>query len=196
MSPAIIQKEIEIAAPPAKVWKFVGTANGLSQWWGVDISMEERAQGDFVEVGQLDGYPYRKAGLVTIYDPPRQLSIRLHNVDVRNPWPSRTEVDITLSEELKADGLLHTRVSVIHRALVDEMDALRAKSLLPVQPTTDDVHSPTMMLPQNRGFTGRRSTSAVQAVQTEALTVQDLYQWRYRQEQTWQQRFATLTAIS
>lgn len=196
MNPATLHKEIEIAAPPAQVWHFVGTASGLGQWWGVDITMDECNRGHFTETGYQNGHSVRKVGEVITYDPPRQLSIRLHHADCDRAWPTRSEIDIHLAEEPQADGTLHTTVSVVHRSIFDEADMIGIENLMPIQPSTTDAHDPTMLLRHATAYTDKLPTVIVgRAAKFRTYTLQDRYLWRSMQEQVWHERMTTLLSL-
>ena len=60
MSPTIIRKRIQIAAPVEQVWRYVGTAARLCEWWGVQVRMQEREGGYFEEEGEERGLAYRR----------------------------------------------------------------------------------------------------------------------------------------
>lgn len=78
MTPTTIRKEIRIHAPAAQVWHYVGSPKGVRQWWGQEIWFEAKTGGRCVEQGRLHGKPCQWEGIVTRYDPPRQLVLTLH----------------------------------------------------------------------------------------------------------------------
>jgi uncharacterized protein YndB with AHSA1/START domain len=110
MMPVTIHKSIEIQAPVERVWNYIGTEDGLRQWWHADIELEGRKGGHCAEYALNQGRPRHLTGEVTVYDPPRQLELTLHDPH-DDAWPSLTTISVTL--EAVAD---YTRVSVMHRA--------------------------------------------------------------------------------
>jgi uncharacterized protein YndB with AHSA1/START domain len=110
MMPATICKEIKIHAPAAHVWQFVGTEAGLRQWWLVDVTFEARMGGRYVERGVRNGQPYQLDGVVTLYDPPRQLRLLLHDGPSVPSSPTSMSIAITL-EEVAGE----TVVRVVHQ---------------------------------------------------------------------------------
>ena len=187
MNPVTIQKMIEIEAPPTQVWSRIGTAAGLSEWWAAEISMEEREGGHFAESGHWNGQPYHQTGEIIVYDPPRQLLIRLHQLGGAVDWPIHTEIDIKLEERIGPEGETHTSVSIIHRAISNATDAIATGNFTPAQPSTENAFGPTMMRPQSVEGSGPPIvTEAVQATQTASFTLHDLYQWQYQQEARWE----------
>src|SRR5215212_9507382 len=100
----IIHKTIAIKAPAERVWRYVGTEAGLRQWWGLQLTLEAKQGGRCTERGLFNGKPLELAGEVTVYDPPRQLSLLLRPENnregnrVANPggWPGFTTITITL----------------------------------------------------------------------------------------------------
>lgn len=189
MKPVTIRKTIEIAAPPAQVWRYIGTAAGLQKWWGVKVAMEERVGGRFEEQGEQAGQPYRKSGEVTTYDPPHQLAIRLYD-GADDRWPTHTELAISLTGSATV-----TTVEVVHRAFA-ETAAVATDATSFAQQTAPTAYGPTMALP---GYAGTALVSTVplliQSIPHSPLTLQALYGWRHGQEQAWQQRFASLATV-
>jgi uncharacterized protein YndB with AHSA1/START domain len=110
MMPATIAKEITIHAPAAHVWQFVGTEAGLRQWWQLDVTLEAKAGGRCSERGLLNGLQYQLDGIVTTYDPPRQLVLRLAGEQAGAAWPTAMHITITLEEVGGA-----TVVRVVHQ---------------------------------------------------------------------------------
>lgn len=183
MKPITIRKQIEIAAPPTRVWRYVGTAAGLGKWWGVEIMMEEQKGGQFEERGEREGKPYQQHGEVIIYDPPRQLAIRLHEAEERR-WPFYTEISISLTGNETA-----TIVEVEHQAITET--AAVAQHAVSHKPS-----GPVMTLPSYSGpMRVQPRPMLIQPYSHTSLTLQELYGWRHRQEQLWQQRNAMLSAI-
>lgn len=113
MTPGTIYKEITIQAPIAHVWQFVGTEAALRQWWRMDISMEPKAGGRCMERGQINGLPYQLEGLVTSYEPPRQLALLLAGQMPGAEQPTNMNIRITLDEADKA-----TLVRIVHQISV------------------------------------------------------------------------------
>ncbi|MFN8489089.1 MAG: SRPBCC domain-containing protein [Caldilineaceae bacterium] len=112
MMPVTIRKTIEIKAPLERVWRYVGTEEGLRQWWGVNLSLETKQGGRCAERSLFNGKPLYLTGEVTVYDPPRQLSLLLRRADESETWPAFTLISLQLKE---ADG--HTVVTLEHQAL-------------------------------------------------------------------------------
>src|SRR5687768_17212245 len=110
MMPVTICKEIKIHAPAAYVWQFVGTEAGLRQWWQVDVTFEAGIGGRYTERGVRNGKPYQLDGVVTVYDPPRQICLLLH--DGQSVPGSPTSMSIVITLEEVAD---ETVVRVVHQ---------------------------------------------------------------------------------
>lgn len=128
-----IAQEIEIDAPAAHVWRFIGTAEGLRQWWGTNIYLEARQGGRCEERGVIEGIPYHLSGEVTVYDPPSRLRLTMHNGktksgDAYHP-PLYTTITLTLREQAG-----RTRVSVEHRRFVPVATPYADTERVPVQP--------------------------------------------------------------
>lgn len=98
MRAATIRKEITIHAPAAQVWQWVGTEAGLRQWWQMDVALEAKSGGRCRECGLLNGVPYQLEGIVTTYDPPRQLAFLLAGAQPGTAWPTTMNITITLEE--------------------------------------------------------------------------------------------------
>ncbi|MEM7130044.1 MAG: SRPBCC domain-containing protein [Chloroflexota bacterium] len=196
MNPVTIHKTIEIAAPPRQVWRYVGTATGLCEWWGVEIKMDEKEGGYFEEIGEENGRAYHRFGQVTTFNPPYHLSIQIQHLDDNHEWPAKTEIDIRLEENIIDADKIHTNVSITHRPCADERDNILPDCLMPVYPNTGSGYGPTMMLPQDVGMVEQPSAIAVNlAVGAITFTLQELYQWCYQQDKRWQQHLVRLTTL-
>ena len=196
MGPIVIRKQIEIAASPTEVWRYVGTATGLREWWDVEVEMQELEGGDFLERGEEDGRPYSRVGEVLTYDPPHRLMISIHDAGRHAVWPERTTIEI----RLEADGP-STIVTVIHRAPTVESTAVANISVTTdmVLPTTryyKDGRGPTMELPNAVGPAIPTMNLARQrAMETTPLTLEMLYRWQSQQEEQWHCQLARLETI-
>lgn len=98
MKPATIYKEVTIHAPAAQVWQFVGTEAGLRQWWKMDVTLEAKPGGRCKECGLLNGAPYQLEGIVTTYEPPRQLALLLTGEQPGAAGTTTMNITITLEE--------------------------------------------------------------------------------------------------
>lgn len=132
MIPMLIQKQIEIAARATTVWRFIGTEEGLRQWWGLAITLEAQPGGRCEESIQWQGRHYTLRGKVTAYDPPHKLALFLQNEDAVAGEPVWTTIAITLAERNE-----RTLVTLVQEAFgqmtVDavsgQMDATRIPSV-------------------------------------------------------------------
>ncbi|MCE7986325.1 MAG: SRPBCC domain-containing protein [Caldilinea sp. CFX5] len=98
MMPMRIQKQIEIAAGAATVWRFVGTEEGLRQWWGLAVALEAKPGGRCEEFIEWQGRRCALRGKVTTYEPPYRLALLLQNEDGVADGPAWTTIAITLTE--------------------------------------------------------------------------------------------------
>jgi len=107
-----IERSIEIEAPAAAVWPFVGTADGLRTWWEASvrrITLDPHVGGRFELVVEFDRI-YTIVGQVVTYDPPRVLVLTWRETDGQNgEWPTETLVTFTLTERAG-----RTLVRVVH----------------------------------------------------------------------------------
>lgn len=174
MNSVTIRKEIKIAAPASQVWRYIGTASGLRQWWGVEVTMEERTGGHCEEAGIENGRSYRLVGKVTIYDPPHRLALTMQRRSDHDGSPLRTELEITLAEEAA-----QTTVALVHRAFT-------AIAAVGAAVATDGTgHGPLMALP---GYQG----AALLAPPTPSVL---LTAWQQRQAVQWQRRCVALSSL-
>ena len=126
MMPMLIQKQIEIAAKATTVWRFIGTEEGLRQWWGLALVLEAQLGGRCEEVIQWQGCCYTLRGKVTAYDPPHQLGLFLQNEDEAAGGVAWTTIAITLSER---NG--HTLVTLVQQVFSQVVGApVRAQPML------------------------------------------------------------------
>lgn len=196
MEPITIRKQIVIAAPPATVWCYVGTADGLRAWWQSEVTLEPTVGGRFAETGTIDGQPYHRRGTVRIYEPPNRLSIILSEVsdtaEQQKRWLSHTELDIVLRGTEK-----QTTVTIVHRAHVidqvatsfssEEFDGVDS-------PVTQNWAGPTMAL------TGTAQTIAVLSpahglITLTEPTLETLYRWQHHQQAYWSHRCSQLQIV-
>ncbi len=110
MIPVTIQKMIEIAATAQCIWPYVGTEAGLRQWWGLDIALEEKQGGHCEERSLVQNRVHYFRGQVTVYAPPHQLALLLHNADAQESWPLWMTISITLAA---CNG--RTQVTLLHQ---------------------------------------------------------------------------------
>lgn len=96
--PMRIQKQIEIAASAATVWRLIGTEEGLRQWWGLALTLEAKSGGRCEETIQWQGRRCLLRGKVTAYEPPHKLALFLQNADDAVGEPTWMTITITLAE--------------------------------------------------------------------------------------------------
>jgi len=94
-----IRKAIEIKAPAAHVWRFVGNEAGLRRWWGFRLTLEAKQGGRCEERSWFNGKHLCLTGEVTVYAPPHQLTLVLHQTGESDAWPVYTTISLTLTEE-------------------------------------------------------------------------------------------------
>lgn len=106
-----IEFQIEINAPPAKVWGKLATIEGMNQWFARNLVFEHKVGGRFEMKGELPGDgPYRFTGEVIKIDPERELTFTWRDsLNPDNAWQVDTFVSFRL--EPTANG---TRVTMTH----------------------------------------------------------------------------------
>lgn len=186
MKPGTIYKEVTIQAPIAHVWKFVGSEAALRQWWRMDITMEAKAGGRCVERGQINGLPYQLEGLVTSYDPPRQLALLLAGHLPGAEQPTNMNIRITLDEAEKA-----TLVRIVHQVSL----------ALPMPVTTEPepvVIRPVWQLPNVMNqLPGRFPPRQVPDTTLPTQNVTFINQlWLQTLDQCWAERLTSLQELS
>ena len=89
-----IHFEIEINAPPEKVWSKLATLEGLKEWLGRNLVFEHKVGGRFQMEGELPGEgPYKFTGEITSIIPERELAFTWKSeVGEKAPWPASTLV--------------------------------------------------------------------------------------------------------
>lgn len=78
----VVHREVEIDAPPVRVWPFVATASGYGQWSCAvadkyEVTLEERVGGRYEEHGAIGNDAWTNIGEILTYDPPRRLMFTL-----------------------------------------------------------------------------------------------------------------------
>lgn len=130
---ATIRKAIDIKAPMAHVWKYIGTDAGLRQWWQTDIVLEAKEGGYCEEHSTVYDKVYIRRGIVTAYEPPRHLALTFHPDGVAGSMHVMT-ISITLQEE---DGV--TRVIIMQQLSA----AMPSQSPCATDPHGDDPSTPS-----------------------------------------------------
>ncbi|MCW5875861.1 MAG: SRPBCC domain-containing protein [Anaerolineales bacterium] len=106
-----IQFEIDIQAPPAKVWAKMATLEGMNQWLARNLVFEHQVGGRFEMKGNLPGEgPYRFTGEVVTLIPEEELAFTWkHDPEEGTAWPVATLVTLRL---VAVEG--GTRVTLTH----------------------------------------------------------------------------------
>lgn len=187
MMPMRIQKQIEIAAKATTVWRFLGTEEGLRQWWGLAITLEAQPGGRCEEHIHWQGRPCILRGQITTYDPPHQLALFLQNEDGVAGGPAWTTIAITLTEK---DG--RTLVTLVQEAFNHvAVDAVCGQMGVTQAPLVGAQGSGNLQQPQNFLPLGVASNAAPTLVNGWANRVVD-NQWLAQQETRWHDRLQTL----
>jgi uncharacterized protein YndB with AHSA1/START domain len=175
MSDATIQREIEIDAPVERVWSLVATEAGLRQWWGGQIALEPKEGGRCEEWSRGPDGERHQRGVVTVYDPPRQLALTFQPED-DGEWPLLSTITIQVEERAG-----RSKVRVIHEA----------HSLVPVEavipgraPAAQAVRSPQMSLARATDVAAPRIGAAAPEVTENRL------------QRQWANRLAALQAFA
>jgi uncharacterized protein YndB with AHSA1/START domain len=100
----VIRKQIEIEAPPERVWPYVATADGYRQWSCTvaeryDLVLEPRVGGRFEETMTVAGEEHHLFGEVTVYEPPTRFAYAYSSTGPQGVLFGRRTVAITLAEE-------------------------------------------------------------------------------------------------
>ena len=106
-----IQFEIEIDAPPAKVWAKMASLEGMNQWLSRNLIFEHEVGGRFQMQGEEPGGgPYRFTGEVVKITPEKELAFTWKSeLGEDGEWPNSTLVTFRL--EPTDTG---TRVTLTH----------------------------------------------------------------------------------
>jgi uncharacterized protein YndB with AHSA1/START domain len=192
MTPATIRKEIQIAASIAHVWQFIASEEGLRQWWGVEVAMEAKQGGRCMERGVYDGAPYQLSGVVSIYDPPRQLVLTMRDEQGLAASPTFMRVAITLTEAEE-----QTLVQIVHELHSAQQagESVRQLQVLAPQPGPRGALAPPAILNQ---LPGRQQSAAGSSVgpystaTTRPFVGDSGHAWISQQEARWSARLVSL----
>jgi uncharacterized protein YndB with AHSA1/START domain len=114
--PDRIERVIEIAHPPAKVWAALTTAQGLSSWFGNDASIDLRPGGS----AQMTFTSGHKADMrVERVEEPAVFGFTWHIFGLPDDDPRRTYVEFTL-EPVRGGGTRLTMVESGFAQLPDD----------------------------------------------------------------------------
>lgn len=188
MTPVILCKEIEIAASPTAVWRYIGSAAGLSTWWQVEVTLEPHVGGAFFEQGVDAGHLYQRQGTVTVFEPPHRLCLAL--VETRGtepPLPTALEIRLSGTTEL-------TTVTVIHRARVDHAIATEQRAV-ETAVTGSPWHGPTMALPGAGVPTSAPQAIPVTASLSNQPTTLSYQAWQTELRTLWAQRATAFSSV-
>ncbi|MEX2160607.1 MAG: SRPBCC domain-containing protein [Anaerolineales bacterium] len=115
-----IHFEIEINAPPEKVWAKLATLEGLKEWFGSNLVFEHKVGGRFQLEGVLPGEgPYKFTGQVVSIVPEQKLTFTWTEVGEKGVWPAHTLVTFQLSP-----SAVGTRVTLSHTGFAALGEAL------------------------------------------------------------------------
>ena len=92
-----IHLSIEIEASVERVWDAVTNQERLRDWFNADMRLDARPGGRVEFAGVNGNEPYRLAGAITEFDPPRRLTWEWDSVPAR--WPAPTLLTIELTEQ-------------------------------------------------------------------------------------------------
>lgn len=127
----VVRRSILIHAPPARVWEEFETYERMKAWWGVIlgpptagtskgqelIAYEPRTGGRVEMEVLLDGEPARYGGMITVFDPPRELTFE-------NDWiPNQGWLKPTLITLRLTPAMQGTLVELMHHAFERTGDA-------------------------------------------------------------------------
>lgn len=186
--PMMIQKQIAIAARATTVWRFIGTEEGLRQWWGLAIALEAKPGGRCEEHTHWQGRPCYLRGQVTIYEPPYQLALFLQNEDGAAYGLAWTTITLTLTEHAG-----HTQVTLVQQAFSQGLAAPAIGQMGTTQspmvglPAAGNLQQPQNFLPL--GAARDASPTLVDGGANPALETQ----WLAQQETCWHDRLQALT---
>jgi uncharacterized protein YndB with AHSA1/START domain len=93
-----IHFEIEINAPPEKVWAKLATLEGMNEWFSRSLVFEPRKGGRFqMEVKMPDSSEFTFFGEVTKIEPNKELTFTwIQHEKGQTPWPVSTTVSFKL----------------------------------------------------------------------------------------------------
>jgi len=183
MMPVTICKTVEIKAPIERVWRYVGTEEGLRQWWGVNLSLETKQGGRCAERSLFNGKPLYLTGEVTVYDPPHQLSLLLRRADAAETWPVFTHISLQLKE---MQG--NTVVTLEHHALGALPEEYTSGLPMP------QVQTPT---PERQVILNQLPSASTAAVTLLASSISQISErtWGRTYESRWESAFDQLQQI-
>lgn len=187
MMPMRIQKQIEIAATAVTVWRFVGTEEGLRQWWGLALTVEAQPGGRCEEFIQWQGRRCALRGKVTIYEPPHKLALFLQNEDAVAGEPAWTTIAITLTEH-KGRTLVTLVQELFSQVTVDAVSGPLGATHAPLAGTqgTGNRQQPTNFLPM--GAVGSPAATLGEGWVSPAID----NHWLAQQERHWHDRLQLL----
>jgi uncharacterized protein YndB with AHSA1/START domain len=105
----IVHFEIEINAPPCKVWAQMSSVEGMNKWLARTLVFEHKIGGQFSMQGRTPQGKFSFAGEVVRLDPEKEIAFTwTDNVD---PWPATANTLVSIKLHPIPTG---TRVSLTH----------------------------------------------------------------------------------
>jgi uncharacterized protein YndB with AHSA1/START domain len=86
--------EIEINAPPAKVWSLMSSVEGMNKWLARTLVFEHKVGGQFNMQGRTPQGKFDFGGEVVRFEPEKEIAFTWS--DNIQPWPATTLVSIKL----------------------------------------------------------------------------------------------------
>ena len=116
--------EIEIEAPPEKVWAKLASLEGMNEWFSKKLTFEFQVGGRFkMDVSIPGDGDFTFFGEVVTIDPPRELAFTwIEQEKGKNPWPVATLVSFKLQPSQRG-----TLVTLIHSGF-DKLESELAHS--------------------------------------------------------------------
>jgi uncharacterized protein YndB with AHSA1/START domain len=99
----VVRKQIEIDAPPNRVWPYVATAEGCRRWFCTvadqyALTLEAKVGGRFEQQMTVRGKRYHSVGEVLLYDPPRRIIFTTRSADRSGSPAASTMVTILVTD--------------------------------------------------------------------------------------------------
>jgi len=96
-----VRKDIEIDAPPDRIWRYVATSEGCRRWFCTvaeqyTLTLDPRVGGRFEQRMTVRGKQFHSIGEVLVYDPPRRFIFSTRSADSSGTPSTPTTVTILL----------------------------------------------------------------------------------------------------
>lgn len=99
ISPLVVRRSVQIAAPPERVWREFETFDRMRDWWGTghELVTYEPHEGGHIEMSvEVEGEMRRFGGKILVFNPGKELTFEDNWIPIRE-WPAPLHITLRLT---------------------------------------------------------------------------------------------------